>query len=127
MKRTTMFVALTSALSLSLSAYAHGNGTSQDQSSLDGTSQQGQAYEQSQNADLVKQAQQKLSDMGKNVGTPDGRMEARTQQALTEYQQENGLQPGVRFSRQRHWGEHQRLGRSESITTPRSGPPKRAA
>ena len=45
-----------------------------------------------QSADLVKQVQEKLSAMGKNVGKPDGQMGPKTQQALKEYQNEKGLQ-----------------------------------
>ncbi len=84
MKRTTLFVALAAALSLP--AYAHDQARSQSSQSEE-TGQQ-----QSANSDLVKQAQQKLSDNGKDIGTPDGKMGPKTEAALKEFQQEKGLQ-----------------------------------
>ena len=108
MKRTTLFAALASALSLSVSAYAQGDSNSQDRSdwskatqrveSMNG--QQSQGEEPSQSPAIVKQAQEKLGAMGKEVGTADGQMDAKTQQALKEYQQENGLQPTGQLDRQ---------------------------
>ena len=90
MKRTTLFVALASALSLS--AYAHDQSSKQSSQS-DETQQQSAAAGQSQqNPDLVKQAQEKLSAAGKDVGTPDGKMGPKTQAALKDFQQEKGLQ-----------------------------------
>ncbi len=102
MKRTTLFVAIASALSLSVPAYAHGDKSSQNQSSWSQATQRVESMsgEQSENSDLVKQAQEKLSDMGKDVGTPDGQMGVKTQQALKEYQQENGLEPTGQLDRQ---------------------------
>lgn len=108
MKRTTLFAALASALSLSVSAYAHGDMSGQNQSEWSkatqrvesANDQQSQGDEQSQSPDVVKQAQEKLSAMGKDVGTPDGRMDAKTQQALKEYQQENALQPTGKLDQQ---------------------------
>jgi peptidoglycan hydrolase-like protein with peptidoglycan-binding domain len=101
MKRTMPLVALASALSLSLSAFAHGTSSSQNQSDWSKSTrrvesmndQQSPANQQSQSPDLVKQAQEKLGAMGKDVGTPDGQMNAQTQEALMQYQQENGLSP----------------------------------
>ena len=84
MKRTTMFVALAAALSLP--AYAHDQARNQ-QSQNEQSGQQ-----QSANSDLVKQAQEKLSQEGKDVGTADGKMGPKTQAALKDFQQEKGLQ-----------------------------------
>lgn len=81
MKRTTIFIALASALSLP--AYAN------DQAHKQGSSE---AQSSQQNSDVVKQAQQKLSDSGKDVGKVDGQMGPKTQAALKEFQQEKGLQ-----------------------------------
>ena len=100
MKRTTLFVALASALPLSLSAYAYGNSStrSQNQSEWSKATQRVEAMNgqqgagNQQSADLVKQVQEKLSAMGKNVGKPDGQMGPKTQQALKQYQKEKGLQ-----------------------------------
>lgn len=100
MKRTTLFAAVAAALSLPLSAYANTNtgSSSQNQSEWGKATQRVERMNGQQNqgnqrsADLVKQVQEKLSAMGKNVGKPDGQMGPKTQHALKEYQQENGLQ-----------------------------------
>jgi len=55
---------------------------------VDGASQQG-GY-RGQKASL-KQAQQILSQKGYDVGTPDGKMGAKTRDALSQYQSEQGL------------------------------------
>lgn len=89
MKRTTIFIALASALSLS--AYANDQGQSQQNASAGQSSQQ--------NSDLVKQAQQKLSEGGKEV-TVDGQMGPKTQAALKEFQQERGLQASGQLDRE---------------------------
>ena len=107
MKRTTLFAALASALSLSLSAYVHANDSGKKQSEwskatqrVEGMNDSQSQGQQSQHSDLVKQAQEKLSAMGKDIGTPDGQMDAKTKQALEEYQQQNGLQPTGQLDRQ---------------------------
>lgn len=94
MKRTTLF-ALASAVSLSASMYAYGNTTSQNESEWSKATERVESMnaQPGENADLVKQAQAKLSALGKDVGTADGQMNAKTEQALTDFQQENGLQP----------------------------------
>ena len=95
MKRTTLFVALASAFSLS--AFAGGQG--QQSGAQSGQNEQSASYQQSasdqqtQGPDVVKQVQQKLSDKGQDVGQPDGQMGPKTQAALKEFQQQNGLQP----------------------------------
>ena len=98
MKRTTLFVALASALSFSLSAYAH-ESSSQNQSEWSKATRRVEGM-QNHSPDLVKQAQEKLGAMGKQVGKPDGQMGPKTQQALKEYQQENGLQPTGQLDQQ---------------------------
>ena len=103
MKRTTLFVGLASAVSLSAAAYAQGDRpSSQNDSSWSQATRRVESMSgrQSHGADLVKQAQEKLANMGKDVGAPNGRMNAKTEQALTEYQQENGLQPTGQLDRQ---------------------------
>lgn len=88
MKRTSLFVALASALSLS-AAYAQ---SSQDQGSQSSRSSQQQGtQQQAQGPEVVKQVQEKLSAEGHQL-TPDGKMGPKTQAALKEYQQKNGLQ-----------------------------------
>ena len=101
MKRTTLF-ALTSALSLSASMYAYGNTTSQNESDWSKSTERVESMngQPGENSDLVKQAQDKLSALGKDVGTPDGQMNSKTQQALTDFQQENGLQPTGQLDQQ---------------------------
>jgi peptidoglycan hydrolase-like protein with peptidoglycan-binding domain len=95
MKRTTLFIALASAVSIPLSAYAHGNNaSSQNESEWSKSTQRVESMndQQGQSSDLVKQVQEKLSALGKDVGTPDGQMNSKTEQALTDFQQQNGLQ-----------------------------------
>ncbi len=89
MKRTTLFVALASAISLS--AYAHDQ-SRQQSSQNDQSQQQSAKAQQAQNSHVVKQAQEKLSADGKDVGAPDGQLGPKTQAALKEFQQEKGLQ-----------------------------------
>lgn len=95
MKRTTLFVALASAVSIPLSVCARGNASSQNESDWSKSTQRVESMnaQQGESSGLVKQAQDKLSALGKDVGTPDGQMNSKTQQALTEFQQQNGLQP----------------------------------
>jgi murein L,D-transpeptidase YcbB/YkuD len=102
MKRATMFVALASAFSFSIPAFAHGDARSQNQSEWSKATERVEAMngQPSENPDLVKQAQEKLSHMGKDVGTADGQMNAKTEQALAQYQQEHGLQPTGQLDRQ---------------------------
>lgn len=102
MKRTTLFVALASALSISMSAYAHDSASSQNDSDWSKSTRRVESMnsQQGENSGLLKQAQAKLSSLGKDVGTPDGQMNSKTRQALTEYQQENGLQPTGQLDQQ---------------------------
>ena len=110
MKRTTLFVVVASAFSLPLSALANSDTSSSAEQSTWGQStqrvesmndQQGVDHSQSsQSSDVIKQAQEKLSSLGKDVGTPDGQMNSQTRQALEEFQQENGLQPSGQLDSQ---------------------------
>lgn len=95
MKRTTLFAALASALSLSVCAHATANASSQNESDWSKSTQRVESMnaQQSESSGLVKQAQNELSALGKDVGTPDGHMNWKTRQALTDFQRENGLQP----------------------------------
>lgn len=88
MRRTTLFIALASAFSLS-TAFAQ---SSQDPSSQSAQQdRQTSSQPQAQSPEVVKQVQQKLSAEGQKV-TADGKMGPQTQAALKEYQQKNGLQ-----------------------------------
>jgi len=112
MKRTTLFVVVASAFSLPLPALANSDTSSSAEQSTWGQStqrvesmndQQGvdqSQSSQSQSSDVIKQAQEKLSSLGKDVGTPDGQMNSQTRQALEEFQQENGLQPSGQLDSQ---------------------------
>lgn len=108
MKRTTLFAALASAFSFSLSAYALQDSSTQNRSDWSKATQrvesmndqQSQGEEQSQSPAIVKQAQEKLNAMGKDVGTADGQLDAKTRQVLKEYQQENGLPPTGQLDQQ---------------------------
>lgn len=100
MKRTTLFAALASAISLS--AYAHDQARMQS-SQNDQSQQQSASAQQNQgqqNSDLVKQAQEKLSADGKDIGTADGQLGPKTQAALQEFQQENGLPQSGQLDRE---------------------------
>ncbi len=94
MKRTSIFIALASALSLS-SAFAQSSQDQSSQSSPSSQSSQGspssQSEQQAQSPEVVKQVQQKLSAEGHQLSA-DGQMGPKTQAALKEYQQKNGLQ-----------------------------------
>jgi hypothetical protein len=85
MKRTTLF-ALTSALSLSASMYAYGNASSANDSEWSKSTLRVERMndQQREGSGLAKQAQDKLSPLGKDVGTADGQMNRKTEQALTD-------------------------------------------
>jgi len=60
------------------------------------TQQQGAqagGQQMSQNKEVVKQAQEKLSEAGHDVGSADGILGPKTQKGLKEFQQSKGLQP----------------------------------
>jgi len=91
MKRTTLFIAI--AAFASAPAWA-GNDSSQSQSDRQ-SAPQAQASQsgpqQSQSSDTVKQAQEKLSAAGYDVGTADGVMGPKTQDAIKQLQQDKQL------------------------------------
>ena len=102
MKRTTLFVALASAVSIPLSVSAYANAGSQNESAWSKSTQRVESMngQQGESSGLVKQAQEKLSALGKDVGSADGQMNSKTQQALSDFQQENGLQPTGQLDQQ---------------------------
>ena len=102
MKRTMLFVALAYALPLSIPAYANSDSTSQDGSSWSEATKrvEGMNDRQGQSPGLVKQAQERLSSLGKDVGAPHGQMNSKTEQALSEFQKEKGLQPTGQLDQQ---------------------------
>lgn len=70
-----------------------GQSASKPSSSAASGSTSGQASQkQAQGSDIVKQAQQKLSQAGHDVGKPDGIMGPKTQAGLKEFQEKKGLQ-----------------------------------
>ena len=93
MKRTTLFVALASAFSLSAFAgQGQQTGAQSSQNDQSSSYQQSASDQQTQSPEVVKQVQQKLSEKGQDVGQPDGQLGPKTQAALKEFQQQNGLQ-----------------------------------
>lgn len=91
MKRTPLFIVI--AALASAPAWA-GNDSSQSQSDQQ-SAPQAQASQsgpqQSQSSDTVKQAQEKLSAAGYDVGTADGVMGPKTQDAIKQLQQDKQL------------------------------------
>lgn len=73
------------------------SGQSESQSAATGTSAQtpaqtGQSRQQaSQSSDTIKQAQEKLSAQGLDAGPADGKLGAKTQAAVKQFQQTKGL------------------------------------
>jgi peptidoglycan hydrolase-like protein with peptidoglycan-binding domain len=102
MKLRPIAVAFTAILSSA--AFAHGTGynkQSQAQpapaSQVSEDSASASAAEQSPmggaKSDTIKQVQEKLSQQGQSPGKADGILGPKTQAALKEFQQQNGLQP----------------------------------
>lgn len=91
MRRTTLFIAVASALSLS-TAFAQSSQSAQQD-------RQASSQQQAQSPDVVKQVQEKLSAEGQKV-TADGKMGPQTEAALKEYQQKNGLQATGRIDQE---------------------------
>jgi peptidoglycan hydrolase-like protein with peptidoglycan-binding domain len=74
---------------------------SKPSSSAASGSTSGQASQkQAQGSDIVKQAQQKLSQAGHDVGKPDGIMGPKTQAGLKEFQEKKGLQASGQLDKQ---------------------------
>jgi peptidoglycan hydrolase-like protein with peptidoglycan-binding domain len=109
MKRTPLFIAIATALSFS--AYAADEAkkesqgsASQPQAQSSTPAQSGQQSPQAasaggtsakkssgQNAETVKQVQEKLAAEGHDVGQPDGKFGPKTQAALKKYQESKGI------------------------------------
>jgi peptidoglycan hydrolase-like protein with peptidoglycan-binding domain len=102
MKRTTLFVALASAFSLSAFAggQEHQSGAQSQSEQSSASQQQSASSQQSQSPEVVKQVQQKLSEAGQDVGQPDGKLGPKTQAALKEFQEKNGLQASGQLDEQ---------------------------
>jgi peptidoglycan hydrolase-like protein with peptidoglycan-binding domain len=94
MKAKPIFIAV--AAMFSAAAIAGGNtssqGASSEQHSQQSATQQQQSQSQSQNPETVKQVQEKLSAAGLDVGQPDGKIGPKTQAALKQFQEKEGLQ-----------------------------------
>jgi peptidoglycan hydrolase-like protein with peptidoglycan-binding domain len=106
MKAKPIFIAV--AAMFSAAAIAGGQGASQGSSSADQQSQSQQPQSQqsssassasAQNPEIVKQAQEKLSAAGHEV-QPDGKMGPKTQAAVKEFQQKEGLQASGQLDQQ---------------------------
>jgi peptidoglycan hydrolase-like protein with peptidoglycan-binding domain len=98
MNLTHLFVAVAAAFSLGAVAAGQSkqepqaqSGQTEAQSST--TAQGAQTPAQtSQSSDTIKQAQEKLSSQGHDAGPADGKLGAKTQAAVKEFQQSKGLQ-----------------------------------
>jgi peptidoglycan hydrolase-like protein with peptidoglycan-binding domain len=106
MKAKPIFIAV--AAMFSAAAIAGGQGASQGSSGADQQSQTQQPQSQqsssassasAQNPEIVKQAQEKLSAAGHEV-QPDGKMGPKTQAAVKEFQQKEGLQASGQLDQQ---------------------------
>lgn len=100
MKLTPIVVASAALVSFSVIAADEAKKDLQAQSgrsaSGGATQQQGAqagGQQMSQNKEVVKQAQEKLSEAGHDVGSADGILGPKTQKGLKEFQQSKGLQP----------------------------------
>ena len=94
MKLAQLAVAVAAAFSLSAMAAGDQKQKQEPQAQGSGQSTQSQSSQQasSQSAELVKQAQEKLSAAGHDAGPADGKIGPKTQAALKEFQQSKGLQ-----------------------------------
>jgi peptidoglycan hydrolase-like protein with peptidoglycan-binding domain len=93
MKARPIFIAV--AAMFSASAIAGGAQHSSSQGA--GMQSEQQAQNPAQNPEVVKQAQEKLSAAGHDVGQPDGKIGPKTQAALKEFQEKEGLQASGRL------------------------------
>ena len=98
MKVRPIFIAVAAMFSASAIAGGAQHSSSQgaSQSGMPEQSQQ-QAQNPAQNTEVVKQAQEKLSAAGHDAGQPDGKMGPKTQAALKEFQEKEGLQASGRL------------------------------
>ncbi len=86
MVRKLSYLLLASATAVSFSAIAGGN--------------QKQSQGQSDQPDVVKQAQEKLSAAGMDAGQADGKLGPKTQAAVKDFQQSKGIQASGQLDRQ---------------------------
>jgi peptidoglycan hydrolase-like protein with peptidoglycan-binding domain len=111
MKLRPIVIACTALFSAA--TFAGGNKASQPQAQSDQptqqssassqsspSSQQGSPQQASQDSETVKQAQQKLSEKGHDAGPTDGMIGPKTQAALKEFQQKQGMQPSGQLDSQ---------------------------
>jgi peptidoglycan hydrolase-like protein with peptidoglycan-binding domain len=93
MKAKPIFIAVAAMFSAAAIAgggqHSSSQGASSEQHSQQGATQQ---QSQSQNPETVKQVQEKLSAAGLDVGQPDGKIGPKTQAALKQFQEKEGLQ-----------------------------------
>ncbi len=94
MKARPIFIAVAAMFSAGAIAGGAQHSSSQGASQGAGMEQQSQQQAQNpaQNPEVVKQAQEKLSAAGLEVGQPDGIVGPKTQAALKEFQEKEGLQ-----------------------------------
>ena len=93
MKARPIFIAVAAMFSASAIAGGAQHSSSQGASQGAGMEQsRQQAQNPAQNPEVVKQAQEKLSAAGLEVGQPDGIVGPKTQAALKEFQEKEGLQ-----------------------------------
>ena len=97
MTKRLSYLLIAGASAVSLGAVAGG----EQKNTQDSTQSQAQPQAaQSQNPELVKQAQEKLSAAGHDAGAADGMIGPKTQAALKEFQQSKGLEPSGQLDRQ---------------------------
>jgi peptidoglycan hydrolase-like protein with peptidoglycan-binding domain len=93
MKARPIFIAVAAMFSAGAIAGGAQHSSSQGASQGAGMEQsQRQAQNPAQNPEVVKQAQEKLSAAGIDAGQPDGKVGPKTQAALKEFQEKEGLQ-----------------------------------
>jgi peptidoglycan hydrolase-like protein with peptidoglycan-binding domain len=98
MKAKPIFIAVAAIFSASAIAGGQSQSSSQGASQEPATQQQSQSQSQ-QNPEIVKQAQEKLSAAGHEVQA-DGKMGPKTQAAVKEFQQKEGLQASGQLDQQ---------------------------
>jgi peptidoglycan hydrolase-like protein with peptidoglycan-binding domain len=96
MTKRLSYLLIAGASAVSLGAVAGGEQKAQ-QPQAQGAEAQPQA---SQNQELVKQAQEKLSAAGHEAGPADGMIGPKTRDALKEFQQSKGIEPSGQLDRQ---------------------------
>jgi hypothetical protein len=92
MKARPIFIAVAAMFSASAIAGGAQHSSSQGASQGAGMQSEQQAQNPAQNPEVVKQAQEKLSAAGHDAGQPDGKVGPKTQAAVKEFQEKEGLQ-----------------------------------